>query len=490
MTREMSTAGHKPKPTRRSRLGRGRVLNLSSLLVFSTFVGMASAEPGPHLKASWKEKGAGAVVFSPDGKSLVSSGSEGYQLRDAGTGKARAFLSTYRLEGTVFSPDGRFLFAKVGSDRHKPVSVCDLKVWVVATGEEYATFSHISESSNASTNFFALSRDGKLLAFLDNSERLPMEVKTSKMIVDGQIEFTVAFNQSKGLPRVKLWDVHGWKERATVDGGAPLVFSPDDTRLVTGARDWHDSTAKVWDTATGKPGVEFDTGAPWVKPLSFSPDGKYLAIGTSRKQELYELASGRRWPVPTAEHRDNAPVFSTDGRVLFPGGLPRIDSHLVDARGYSCYDVTNLPPIRLELAAGELIVAPNGRRYAALLGKRFSDDSLTLSLCDLPAMREIGRVDALGLKSAWYSPDGSWLFLLIRRNDVFEIRVLDPTMTLVTATIPLRGHYSSGTCGWNFSPDGKSLALYYRTGSNISRPGEPEPSDRPLNVEIWELPTR
>ena len=151
----------------------------------------------------------------------MSSGGEGYQLRDVGTGKILAVLAAkpHPVDGAMFSPDGRFLFAKVHSDRHKPVGVFDLMVWTVATGKVFATFAYISESINVHTEDFALSGDGKTLAFVDNSERVPMKVETGKMAFDGLKEVTIAFNVSKGLPRVKIWDVPAWKERAAVRRG-------------------------------------------------------------------------------------------------------------------------------------------------------------------------------------------------------------------------------------------------------------------------------
>jgi hypothetical protein len=57
------------------------------------------------------------------------------------------------------------------------------------------------------------------------------------------------------------------------------------------------------------------------------------------------------------------------------------------------------------------------------------------------------------------------------------------------ATIPSPGP-TWGNYGWKFSPDGKSLAVHYRTGSNVSLLGDPDPSDRPMNLEIWEITPR
>lgn len=322
---------HRPSGPRRERTsGLPQIIRAAFLTLFVGLglVNAAWAEKPPTLRATWQEKDARVVLFSPDGRLLVSSGGEADRLMETATGKVLAVLAKRpdrQIHGPVFSPEGRFLFALVNSDRHKPVGVLDLQVWTVVDGKVCATFPYVAEDLNVFSDGFALSRDGKLLAFIDNAERLPMLVKSGKMVMDGRFEVTTTFNASKGLPRVKIVEVPGWKERAVVDGGLPLEFSPDGAILITGSRDWHDPTARVWETAKGQPRTGFDSEGPWVKPLVFSPDGKLLVMGTCDKQVLYEPATRHRWPtVGVAATALDAPLFSTDGRLLFPGGLPGV----------------------------------------------------------------------------------------------------------------------------------------------------------------------
>jgi len=473
---------------------------LSAFVVFMSFVGVARAEVIPRLRASWKEKDARVEVFSPDGRSLVSSGADGHRLRDTEAGDIRALLTTRPglVDGPMFSPDGRFLLAKVATDRHDPVRVYDLKVWDAATGKEYASFPYVSDQLNVSTDHFALSGDGKTLAFLENSERLPVRVKTSKMSINGWPEITAYYNDNPDLPRVKLWDVPGRKETATLDGGSHMVFSPDGKTLISGPRDWKDPVAKVWDAETGRLRGEFDSGGPWVKPMAFSPDGKYLAIGSAKVQVLHELASGRKWSVAAQGWSSNGPAFSPDATLLFPSGPTRMHPGIEQGGEHTCYDLTTSPPSRLELGSGEMIISPAGRRYAAVLGKRGSGAPLTLAIHDLPSRRESSRLVVAGLIGADVSPDGRWLALLVGRIEaippgtrtrwVLEIRLYDPATARVLATIPSPGQ-TWGNYGWKFSPDGRYLAVDYRTGSNAFEPGEPDPTDRPMTLEIWELPS-
>ncbi len=483
-------------------MGNGRRL-LLSCLVLTTLVSTTRADPNPRLKATWNEKDANIEAFSPDRRTLVSSGSDGHRLRDAQTGKALADLATkpQRLYGTVFSGDGRYLYAKVNSDRYKPVNVFDLKVWDAATGQVRAAVPYISEGINVATDDFAVSADGKTLAFLDHSDRLPMEVETGKMGIGSAryYEFTVHYNRSKGLPRVIIWEVPGWHQKARVDGGSPLVLSSDGARLITGARDSHDPTARIWDTATGRKLAEFNSGGLWMKPLVFSPDEKFLAIGTWGKQELYEVASGRRWPVAAAGNAFDAPVFSKDGRLLFPNGLPHMETSVLKSQPFCFYNLANLPPSRLELESGKKALSPDGRRYATVKGKRFARELLTVVLRELPSLRETGQLTMSGLDGAEFTPDGRWLALLTGRYDTIpaavisihtqEMQFVDPATARVTGMIPTRGPLW-GNCNWKFSHDGKTVALSYVPENGAAQDEEPNPRERPVTVELWEIEPR
>ena len=473
---------------------------LLALLVFTTLVSVTRADATARLRASWKEKNARVVVFSPDGKSLVSSGAEGYRLRDAGTGQVRAVLSApspILLSKPVFTPDSRLLFAQVISDRSLPLVVHDVKAWDVATGRLRGSFPDVGEHLDEGS--FELSEDGRWLAFVDNSERLPAQVKTSKILVERGRHFDISINMNPGLPRVKIWDVPAWKEIAVVNGARPLAFSPDGKLLATGGRDWKDPVAKLWDTEAGRLRSELKDRTAGLWPLAFSPDGRFLASCEHGVKSLWELTDGRRWAIETKGTglSSRGPVFSPDGKRLFPNGLPWMNPGIGQREEYYCFDLTTLPPSRLDLGPAEVIISPDGRRYAAVLGERGTGGSRAVVLHELPSLRESDRFDVTGLSGAAFSPDGRWLALLVGRNEVIppgsatrsimEIQLLDPATARVLVTIPSPGP-TWGNYGWKFSPDGNTLAVYYRTGSNIYGPGDPDPSERPLNVEIWEIP--
>jgi WD40 repeat protein len=468
----------------------------SLVIVLAATSCVAADEPAPRLKSSWTEVSASVVLFSPDGKSIVSAGGEGHSLREAATGKIRAVLAAPRVpfSGARFSPDSQFLYAEVGATGHK-VATQDLHVWDVATGKLRRTFPYVSEGIGEGR--FGLSRDGRLLAFLDNSERLPMEVQTAKMTFDRQT-VGVALNTSKGLPKVTIWDVERAEKRAQVDGNVPLAFSPDGKSLITGDRDWRTPVAKVWDTVTGKLRVELKDRPAGIWPIVVSPDGRYVATATIDRFLLWQLSDGKRWEVAinTRGTRKGEPSFSTDGKLCFPLGMPWINPMFGQKEQYYAFDLSNLPPKRIDLGEGELIFAPDGRRFAAARGERGQGKPVVVTLYSLPAVEELDSLDVAMLVGGSFSPDGRWLALLVTRTEAFgpaghtrfvqEVHLVNTTAERILK-IPSPGQ-TWGDFGWRFSPDGKLLAVSYRPGTNLVRRGEPEPNSRPMIVEVWELP--
>src|SRR5262249_54541132 len=82
-----------------------------------------------------------------------------------------------------------------------------------------------------------------------------------------------------GPDSVKLWDSQTGKELATFSGGpmafSAVAFSPNNPRLVAGD---HQGNLTIIDTKLLRLETTIPSGIPWIRSISFSPDGSFLGL--------------------------------------------------------------------------------------------------------------------------------------------------------------------------------------------------------------------
>ena len=238
------------------------------------FIHLTDVKTGRELATLRYTMGAEKLTFSPDGKTVAFRGPGEIRLWNTETGAEVAipladlsagFRDIPWVWALVFSPDGRWLVSSTSKG--------DIQMWDVATGAALVTF---AKWRALRARALAFSPDGALLAAgtlshihlwkVDTANELfPISIgnrrdsaELLKLLVfspDGKV-LVSGFDTGT----IQLWDVKTGEKIAALDGHTKgvntLAFSPDGTMLVSAATD---GTILLWDwneVLTGSPKSE------------------------------------------------------------------------------------------------------------------------------------------------------------------------------------------------------------------------------------------
>jgi WD40 repeat protein len=251
------------------------------------------SEPRSTLRAH--QERANAASFSPDGRTLVSVGDDGavivwdVAVRD-GLGE-RLDAGQEFVGDVAFSPDGTVL-AAAGTT---------LVLWDAATRRPLVPALPVSSVS------VAFSADGRLLAAMGDSVQIldaatgkplgePLPASATRSVAVSADGKTLA---AGGETKASLWDVATRRLVGEVPTGAPVfavAFSPDGRTLAVsdgGQTAESDASVILWSVTDGEPiGEPLQTNWFGVYGLAFSPDGRMLAVAGDGLA-LWDTASRR-----------------------------------------------------------------------------------------------------------------------------------------------------------------------------------------------------
>jgi RNA polymerase sigma factor (sigma-70 family) len=245
------------------------------------------------------------MIFTPEGKQLVSKGDDGVRVWDTANGKELWRLAPPPGENwtqaTDLSSDGEQLAVV-----HGPNSAVDL--WNVRRGKKIDSF------GQGDYSLVRLSPDGKLAAIGTNAAGIEI--------------WDVARRE-----KLRSWKAQKWQIMS-------LDFSADSRRLLTCG---NENTLRLWDVATGRQLQEFAIPHWSVQNLTsvpLSPDGSLLAVieceyvepkkagaeGTRKTcVSVWDTATGKQLQRLTAEPSKwswtfLAVMFTSDSKRLFTSG--------------------------------------------------------------------------------------------------------------------------------------------------------------------------
>jgi WD40 repeat protein len=274
-----------------------------------------------------------SLSFSPDGKQVATAsslrGEEEVRIWEAAAGRLLHEFTAHKsgVSAVAFSPDGKKL-ATAGwwSDR-------TVKLWDPATGKEIRTFT----GHEAGVTRLAFSPDSRRLASADayynrmgrHEGRVCIwDVATGKEVAvladhRGYVR-AVAFEPGGPAILVGANGVHTYDAASGEHVGEPflpdrpieaLALSPDGKVLMTLDSDL---SVQLWELATRREILGLNVTA---SSLAFSPDGRFVAVGTDDGVRVFGRVHGaERLALRGTRGVVGALAFSPDGRLLAGAG--------------------------------------------------------------------------------------------------------------------------------------------------------------------------
>ena len=316
--------------------------------------------------------------YSPDGTRLAVASTIGVWIYDTETCQELHLLTghTNYVASVVFSPDGKTLVSEDFDDYPgSPTATPAIKLWDVATGELKATLSrHTKRNKN-----IVFSPDGKSLASADDNNTIRLWDSVTgehKLTLTGHKGGLLSFSPdgsklaSAGEEVIRLWDVVTGELELTFAAHAnsidTLIYSPDGKCIATRGGD---NNVCLWDANTG----EFlnmlkGDNATDVSSIDFLKDGRTLVITGSDGSD----GTVRLWNADT--------VVGAISRSRFLWDKP-LDTALCSPAGktYACDDDEGAV-LLFDADTGELLHALDRPKGGYVNNLRYSPDGQTLAV--------------------------------------------------------------------------------------------------------------
>ncbi len=271
-------------------------------------------------------KQVGDLCISPDQKTLVSGGHDGYLVAmSARTGQVLASVRAYprnHVHKVAFSADGRRL-----------LTGCDCRIARLWNTDNLKKIADI-RGFDSCIEGIAWSPDKRKFAVGDQTIQVftiskakninPLKIlkghkdALSNMVWSPNGKFLASIGSDLYLI---IWDMEkmkiAWHQEAHIDRPFGLDWAPDSSHVVTCGMD---TDAKIWKVQSGEMITKFKDHQDLIWLCKWSPDGKWIASAAGEELKIWEPFSGQAWMSINSQNGQFAALeWSSSGKVIWTG---------------------------------------------------------------------------------------------------------------------------------------------------------------------------
>ena len=403
--------------------------------------------------------GISRIIFYPDGRTFAGVGynQNGTHLWDIETGDYLGIPEQPISSKSIFSPDGSTMAIARGRE---------LRIWDVENEKyQFQLTGHLYAISS-----IAFSPNGRILITGGNGELHLWDVVsgTQKMAISGHNDYVYSLALSSdnrtiaigSWEEIRLWDAVTGTQKTTLYesdwGNSVMAFNPDGSILASEAG-WH---IRLWNVDDGTQLIKLkaylgnSASGYGVASIEFSPNGRYLASGSSDATvQLWYL--GRTHKGTLTGHTDGLKslAFSYDSRTLATGSKDKT-IRLWDVESETHIDTFNGHTDEVV----SIVFSPD----ASILASGSRDGSMILWNVGTGEIRSILTGHTSPVRSLAFSNDGRTLISAGSYEDtilLWDVATGEPLPSI-------KGH-TSGISDLAFSADGKSLVTLSYDGTAL-----------------------